>query len=162
MRSLIVYYRLFLFAIGSEFVNEDWIKNQFVCLNEIFRKQMLDYSGSVQMYLHEKAQDLKAAQRIYFHLVDNEENHNFPFTFLVTYATKDEQGRILHMPLKHALVEYQKDHNQLVALLSCLNEVAQKNSLIAQTMQAGDIFYPIQLTSKEAYSLLQSVPDIEV
>ena len=65
------------------------------------------------------------------------------------------------MPLKHALVEYKNDQEQLLNLLSCLNVVAQKNTLIAQYMETGDLFHPIKLTSKEAYSLLKSVPDIE-
>ena len=37
------------------------------------------------MYLQEKSQDLKVAKRIYFHLVENEEDADFPFAFLATY-----------------------------------------------------------------------------
>ena len=149
------------FAIGTEFIDEKWIQNIFQHLNSQFRWDMKSYKGTVQMYLQEKSQDLKAAKRIYFHLVENEEDPDFPFAFLATYATKDIENRIVHMPLKHALVEYKNDQEQLLNLLSCLNVVAQKNSLIAQYMETGDLFHPIKLTSKEAYSLLKSVPDIE-
>ena len=67
----------------------------------------------------------------------------------------------MHIPLKNALVEYQKDREQLLKLLSCLNNVAQKNYLIAEYMNSGDIYHPIRLSVKEAYYLLKSVPEIE-
>lgn len=149
------------FAIGTEFIDEKWIQNIFQHLNSQFRWDMKSYKGTVQMYLQEKSQDLKVAKRIYFHLVENEEDADFPFAFLATYATKDKENRIVHMPLKHALVEYKNDQEQLLNLLSCLNVVAQKYTLIAHYMETGDLFHPIRLTSKEAYSLLKSVPDIE-
>lgn len=149
------------FAIGTEYINERWINNIIKHLNEQFKKDMTSYKGTAQMYLQEKSQDLKAAKRIYFHLVENEEDTDFPFAFLATYATKDVENRIVHMPLKHALIEYKNDQKQLLDLLSCLNDVAQKIGLIAKFMETGDLFHPIRLTSKEAYTLLKSVPDIE-
>ena len=149
------------FAIGTEYINERWIKNIIKHLNEQFKKDMTSYKGTAQMYLQEKSQDLKAAKRIYFHLVENEEDSEFPFAFLATYATKDIENRIVHMPLKHALIEYKNDQKQLLDLLSCLNDVAQKIGLIAKFMETGDLFHPIRLTSQEAYTLLKSVPDIE-
>lgn len=111
---------------------------------------MASYKGTAQMYLQEKSQDLKAAvKRIYFHLVENEEDTDFLFAFLATYATKDVENRIVHMPLKHALIEYKNDQKQLLDLLSCLNDVAQKIDLIAKFMETGDLFHPIRLTSKK-------------
>ncbi len=149
------------FAIGTEFVDANWIENIYHHLNTQFSSEIRSYKGTVQMYLQEKSQNLKVAKRIYFHLVENKEDADFPFAFLATYATKDSENRIVHMPLKHALVEYEKDQEQLLNLLSCLNVVAQKNQLIAQYMETGDLFHPIRLTSIEAYDLLKSVPDIE-
>mgnify|MGYP000196465704 CR=1 FL=1 len=58
------------FAIGTEYINERWIKNNIKHLNEQFKKDMTSYKGTAQMYLQEKSQDLKAAKRIYFHLVE--------------------------------------------------------------------------------------------
>ena len=149
------------FAIGSEFVDADWIEDIYQHLNQQFSLEIKSYKGTVQMYLQEKSQNLKVAKRIYFHLVENNEDTDFPFAFLATYATKDSENRIVHMPLKHALVEYEKDQNQLLNLLSCLNVVAKNNSLIAHYMETGELFHPIRLTSLEAYELLKSVPAIE-
>ena len=149
------------FAIGSEYINEQWIYIQFQKLNHIFSKSIMDYEGNVQLYLQEKSQDLRVTQRIYFHLVENSEDKDYPFAFLVTYATKDNIGRFIHVPLKHALVEFQNKREQLLQLLSCLNEVANENEMISQYMKSGELFYPIRLTIKEAYHLLKSVPSIE-
>ncbi len=106
------------FAIGTEFVDSLWIQNIYQHLNEQFHTDIKSYKGTVQMYLEEKSQNLKVAQRIYFHLVENEEDSDFPFAFLATYATKDTENRIVHMPLKHALVEYKSDQEQLLNLLA--------------------------------------------
>ena len=46
------------FAIGAEYVTADWIKNVFGRLTDIFRKEIAEYSGTVEMYLTEKNQDL--------------------------------------------------------------------------------------------------------
>ena len=77
------------FAIGTEYIDEKWIQNLFEKLNNQFCLDMKSYKGTVQMYLQEKSQDLKVAKRIYFHLVENEEDADFPFAFLATYATKE-------------------------------------------------------------------------
>lgn len=149
------------FAIGSEYIVRSWIIEQIELLNEQFYKQMVQYKGTVQLYLQEKSQNLKVAKRIYFHLVENEGDADFPFAFLATYATKDDQGRIRHMPLRNALIEYQNDRKQLLNLLSCLNDAAKDSALIVQFMETGDIYHPIKMTSKEAYIFLNSVPLFE-
>lgn len=53
------------FAIGTEYINERWIKNIIKHLNEQFKKDMTSYKGTVQMYLQEKSQDLKAAKNLF-------------------------------------------------------------------------------------------------
>lgn len=149
------------FAIGSEHINEGWLQRIYDQLTAVFAEEIRSYEGSVQMYLAEKSQQLQVAQRIFFHLVDHPEDHNYPFAFVATYATKDEAGHIRHMPLKHALVEYQNDRVKLLNLLSCLNKAAEVSNLIAQFMDSGEMFHPIGLKVDEAYQLLKQVPQIE-
>lgn len=148
------------FVIGSEYINEAWIKLMYMRLQEVFAKEISSYQGSVQMYIAEKTQNLQVAQRIFFHLVDYEEA-NYPFAFMATYATKDEKGHIRHKPLEHALKEYKNDRKQLITLLSCLNKAAKISPVIGGFMESGEMFHPIKLTIKEAYSFLQTVPEIE-
>ena len=93
--------------------------------------------------------------------MENEEDKECPFAFLATYATKDKMGRVLHVPLKNALIEYKGERGQLLKFLSCFNKVAEKVNLIADFMDSGEIYHPIRLTSSEAYELLKSVLVIE-
>ena len=148
------------YAIGSEYIDQDWLMHMFDRLQAEFAKEIIAYNGSVQMYLAEKSQHLQVAQRIFFHLVDHG-NEKYPFAFLATYATKDPAGHIRHMPLKYALQEFQNDRMKLVTLLSCLNKAAEVSELIGGFMESGEMFHPIGLRIEEAYTLLKSVPQIE-
>lgn len=149
------------FAIGSEYIDALWIQKLFDHLKAVFADEIKQYQGSVQLYLAEKSQHLQVAQRIFFHLVDHPEDEHYPFAFLATYATKDSAGHIRHMPLKHALIEYQTDRIKLIGLLSCLNKAAEISELISQFMETGEMFHPIKLKVQEAYQLLKQVPQIE-
>ena len=100
----------------------DWIKNVFERLTDIFRKEIAEYSETVEMYLTEKNQDLHVPERIFFHLVENKDDSEFPFAFLATYATRGEDGRVRHVPLQYALTEYKGQREKLLELLSCLNK----------------------------------------
>ena len=93
------------FVIGSEHITRSWIDDIFVKLQEIFSMEITAYQGTVEMYLTEKSQRLRVPERIFFHLVENTEAR-FPFAFLATYATEDENGKVQHMPLEYALTEY--------------------------------------------------------
>ncbi len=148
------------FTLGSEYVTEDWIHRQFEELNRIFTAQMAEYKGTVAMYLAEKSQYLRVPERIFFHLVENREGQ-YPFAFLATYATRDQESHVRHMPLQYALTEYGADREKLLELLSCLNKVAEVSGLIREFVESGELFHPLQLTAEEAYSLLKDVPAIE-
>ncbi len=149
------------FAIGAEYVTADWIKNVFGRLTDIFRKEIAEYSGTVEMYLTEKNQDLHVPERIFFHLVENKDDSEFPFAFLATYATRGEDGRVRHVPLQYALTEYKGQREKLLELLSCLNKAAEVSELIAGFMESGELFHPLRLTAQEAYTFLKQIEEIE-
>ncbi len=68
------------FAIGTEYINERWIKNNIKHLNEQFKKDMTSYKGTKTNVSSKKVSGFKrSAKRIYFHLVENEEDTEFPF-----------------------------------------------------------------------------------
>ncbi|MCQ2462976.1 MAG: DEAD/DEAH box helicase [Clostridia bacterium] len=149
------------FVPGTEYVNEDWIIHIYSEFSRIFRDEIRAFNGTVQMYLAGKSQHLKAAERVFFHLVENKNEPDFPFAFLATYATKDENGGIRHLPLKYALTEYETEKEKLLNLLSCLNKASEVSPLIAQFVESGEMFYPLRLTAQEAYELLCSAQQIE-
>ena len=59
------------YAIGTEFINEQWIREMFVQLEQVFQRQISSYQGSVAMYLAEKNQNLHVPERIFLHLKEN-------------------------------------------------------------------------------------------
>lgn len=148
------------FTLGSECVTENWLKNAFRNLQNIFAEEISNYEGKVSLYLTEKSQHLRAPERIFFHLVESEKD-DYPFAFLATYATKDENGKVRHMPLRYALTEHGTQREKLLELLSCLNRAAESSSLIGEFVERGELFHPLRLTAEEAYQILKDVPKIE-
>ncbi|MCK9181274.1 MAG: DEAD/DEAH box helicase [Fibrobacteraceae bacterium] len=149
------------FAPGMEYVDSRWIQNIWAGLNQEFSKEIGNYSGTVALYLAEKSQHLKVAEKIFFHLVENKYDDEFPFAFLATYSTKDGNGKISHAPLKYALTEYKEDRTKILSLLSCLNKAGDVSPLINGFIESGEMFHPLKFTSAEAFEFLKSVPAIE-
>lgn len=148
------------FTLGSEYVTEQWLRNFFDRLSMIFSQEISRYEGTVALYLAEKSQHLRVPERIFFHLVESNDI-DFPFAFLATYATKDEAGKVRHVPLQYALEEYRKDRNKLLELLSCLNKASEASELIGEFVERGEMFHPLRLTAEEAFKILKDVPAIE-
>ncbi len=148
------------FVIGAEYVTKGWIKRVFSKLNDIFAEEIAGYEGTVEMYLTEKNQKLHVPERVFFHLVENKDEE-FPFAFLATYATKGEEGRVKHVPLKYALTEYKNEREKLLSLLTCLNRAAEVSELVSGFMETGELFHPLKLTSEEAYTFLKQIEEIE-
>ena len=149
------------FAPGSENVNAEWLQILWAKLNGCFSYEIKNYSGTVALYLAEKDERLKVAERIFFHLVENKNDEKYPFSFLATYSTKDEKGSIKHAPLKYALTEYKNDRDKILELLSCLNRAAEVSKLIGEFTASGEMFHPLRLTTNEAWQILRDIPKIE-
>ena len=148
------------YAIGTEFVDAEWIGKMFAGLEKIFQREISRYQGTVAMYLAERNQDLHVPERIFLHLVENK-NEKFPFAFMATYASQRPDGSIQHMPLQYALTEYKNDREKLLSLLSCLNRAAEVSELIAELMESGEMFHALKFTAPEAYVFLKDIEKIE-
>ena len=148
------------FTLGSEHVTPAWIARIFGELGTVFSEEIQNYDGTVALYLADKSQHLKVPERIFFHLVESREA-DFPFAFLATYATRDEGGKVRHMPLRYALTEYKTEREKLLDLLACLNKAAEASELIGEFVESGEMFHPLRLTAAEAYRLLKDIPAIE-
>lgn len=148
------------FAVGAEYIDENWILHIFERLTKVFADEIAAYEGTVAMYLAENTQQLHVPERIFFHLVEQKDEF-YPFAFLATYATKENSGKIRHMPLKYALTEYKNDKAKLLALLSCLNRASEVSPLICGFVESGEMFHPLRLTAEEAYEFLKDVEAIE-
>ena len=149
------------FAVGVEYVDNDWLTKIFNALAEIFRAEILNYKGSVAEYFSSKRNDLKIPEKIFFHLVESKDIANYPFAFLATYATKDANNKVRHVSLINALQEFKDDRQKLLKLLSCLNKAAEVSNLISNFVESGEMFHPLRLTANEAYEILKSIPALE-
>ena len=103
------------FVMGAEYIDKKWLKHVFQRLNAVFAREITAYDGTVSLYLTEQSQRLRVPERIFFHLVENKDGE-LPFAFLATYATKDADGRVRHVPLQYALTEYKNDREKLLTL----------------------------------------------
>jgi len=148
------------FVIGSEYIDRPWLEQAFEHLKQVFCREIKSYSGTVNFYLAEQSQRLRVPERVFFHLVENKDVE-YPFAFLATYATRGQNGQVTHMPLQYALTEYGSDRGKLLELLGCLNRAAELSPLIGELMESGELFHPLKLTAKEAYSLLKQVESFE-
>ena len=147
------------FAIGSDYITDDWIGEVFRCLTGVFSKEISVYPGSVESYLRERNSKVALFGRVFFHLVENKRDPSFPFAFLATYSTASPKDRkSSHIPLQNALLEYRGQDDLLLKLLSTVSSAADQSTLISELVESGELFRPLKFTSGEAYSFLREVP----
>ena len=149
------------FGLGSENITANWLKKIYKKFQKQYEEEIKAYQGTVDMYLAEKNQNLHVPERIFFHLVEQNNDPSFPFAFMATYASKGDDGKIHHFPLTYALTEYKTDRKKLLELLSCLNKAADVCPLIAGFMNSGELFHPLKLSATEAFDFLKHIDDIE-
>jgi len=145
------------FAIGMEYVDDDWILNIWESLLAVFRLEIKSYDGAVVRYFTEYNANINVVGRVFFHLVENKDGQ-FPFAFMATYSTKTVKSkRAVHTPLKNALSEFKGDENKLISLISTVVKAAEKSSFITELLESGELFSPLKLTAEEAYIVLKEI-----
>jgi len=148
--------------IGIDYAGTAFIQNIWRSIQTVFARDIHDFNGSVEDYFQKTSPRPRHIDRIHFHLVEHRNDEEHPFAFMATYTTHvDEQGRMRHLPLKHAIEEYGNRKDKLLELLATVNKVAKKNSLIAALTDSGELFHPIAFTPRDAFAFLNGVPDFE-
>ena len=70
----------------------------------------------VEEFIKAYSPNVHLVGRVYFHLVENK-SEDFPFAFMATYSIRlNRRGMSKHLPLKHALQEYENDNEKLLEL----------------------------------------------
>lgn len=144
------------YIIGLEFINRDWVINILDKFNTAYKNVVEKSQKTPLEYILSKGNFFIIPSRIYFHLVENKDNDEFPFAFLATYTAIDN-GKLMHCPLKNALTQLKSNKNKLGALVSSIIEATKESTLIKKFVESGNIFYPIKLNEYEAYSFLKEV-----
>lgn len=146
------------FAVGMEYIVDDWIVRLWNALFRVFQAEIRNYDGTVSGYLVEHNANLTAVGRVFFHLVENKEEE-YPFAFMATYSTKPNKSkRAIHTPLKNALEEFAAEEKKLLSLISTVIKAAGKSDLISGLLESGELFSPLKLTAGEAYTILKELP----
>jgi hypothetical protein len=146
------------YLIGAQYLNNSFIEELWNGLHRGLAARLESYSGTVTQWFAINGPDIQPAGRVYFHLVESKEGSEYPFSFLSTYTSEEQvEGKARHLPLKQALVEYGESSSKLLELLSTVYRAAESSELIRELVDSGDLFYPIGLTSEEAYRFLREV-----
>lgn len=151
------------FAIGMEFINDEWISLMWEKITDIYRREISSYKGTVKDFLMERNTNINVVGRVFFHLVENKEE-DYPFAFLATYSTENKNAglhKAKHMPLKNALLEYKDDKEKLLQLMSTISKAADKSGFISDLMESGELFSPLKFSKDEAYTVLKEIPVYE-
>jgi len=147
--------------IGSEYLSTELLEAVWVRLNNAFALAIKSYDGTVENFIRTYSPNVHLVGRVFFHLVENK-NNDYPFAFMATYSTGiNKQGRSKHLPLKHALQEYENDNEKLLELLATVHRAAERGPLIADLLETGELFQPFVWTAGDAFSFLKEVPIYE-
>lgn len=156
--ELVEMHKIVPFVIGVEHVNAKWLQAIYKALSQVFTDHIKVYEGTVADYLLHLNQNIHIVGNVFFHLVENT-SRTFPFAFLATYSTgAGSDKKTSHVPLKHALKEFEGQYDRLLKLLSSVSQAAAKSTFVSEMVENGELFSPLQLKSQEAYTFLKEVP----
>jgi len=146
---------------GAEYLTLELLEALWTGLNDAFSLAIQSYKGSVEDFIRTYSPNVHLVGRIFFHLVENKSDE-YPFAFMATYATRlNRQGKSKHLPLKHALEEYENDDEKLLELLQTVHLAEKRSPLMGELLESGELFHPLAWTSKEAFTFLKEIPIYE-
>jgi non-specific serine/threonine protein kinase len=143
---------------GGEYLSRVVLDDLWQRLHDEFRREIRQHKGTVEEFIRQYSPDVHLIGRVFFHLVESRKT-DYPFAFLATYSTGlSRQGKSQHLPLKHALQEYEKDEKKLLDLLTTVHRAAKESALIAGLLESGELFHPLAWSAREAYTFLREIP----
>ncbi len=146
------------FIPGSEYLCENILMLQWNKLSEYFAMEIKSYKGSVEEYFAQLNPEIHLAGRVFFHLVENKDDQEFPFAFMATYlADVKEKEDSTHRPLSYALEEYAKEQKKMLLLLATIKRASKESKLVESLLSSGDIFNPLRWDTKTAQTFLEEV-----
>ena len=131
---------------------------------DVWVRSTLSSLGSMGALLSHYLPHWSQVGRVCFHLAENKNDQTHPFAFMATYASHlSHSHRLQYQPLNKALQEFSGIQNKkaLLKLLAPIYEASTYCDWVKDLMESRDIYYPLAWTPKEAYQLLQSVPELE-
>lgn len=147
------------FMLGGEYLNEEFLMLQWDKLTKQFLFEIKSYKGSIEEYFAELNPEVHLAGRVFFHLVENKSDKEYPFAFMATYlADIKEKENPTHRPLNYALEEYANDSQKMLLLLATIKRACQKSASLQNLMDSGEIFSPLRWDANKAQIFLEEIP----
>jgi hypothetical protein len=149
---------------GLEYLSAAALAGWWADLDALVRAEAAAFPGGVGAYLREKNPAWRVVGRVTFHLAENKRDPDLPFAFMATYASRlSAQGRAQHLPLGRALAEHAgaKNRAALLALLTPVQQAAERVGWVRELADAGDVYHPLAWSAAEAYRFLRDVPRLE-
>ncbi len=144
------------YITGSENVDTVWLEKIIQNLSFVYNKQTSKYKGTIKSYINNKNNDLHIADKIYFHLVENDDI-NYPFAFMATYSNPRKKQKSYHTPLENALIQYEDNIEKLIELISTVIKISEDSELIKTLLESKELFKAIKLNQREATTFLNEV-----
>ena len=146
---------------GVDYLTRELLEDLWRHCSKSFQTLIEHYDGTVEAFFRSYSPETHLVGRVFLHLVENA-NGDDPFAFLATYSTKvDADGASRHLPLKHALQEYEDDRERLLELLSTVYTAARESRLLENLLESGELFHPLSWSSRDAYEFLKDIPIYE-
>jgi non-specific serine/threonine protein kinase len=146
---------------GAEYITKDRLSDLWGRICDVFAARISAYPGTAAAFIASFNPSVHLAGRVYFHLVEDKQ-HETPFAFMATYsAGMGLGGKARHLPLSHALKEYNDDRDALLNLLSTVYRAAEKSALVARLIETGELFHPLGWSAEEALDFLREIPVYE-
>jgi len=150
------------FSQGAEYLTAAWLEECWDGINVFYQSQIKYFKGSVESFFQQFSPRIHLVGKIYFHLVENKDDQEYPFAFLATYAhAVNKTGKSQHRPLKYALTEYENDQKKMLELLATVNIASQKSLFMKELLDEGEIFHPLSWTTKDAFHFLNEIEAYE-
>ena len=150
--------------LGSEYCTVETLKTLWGALDCLVREKISTYQGGLSAFLEAELPHWQQVGKICFHLAENKHDVDYPFAFIVTYASAmGKNAKVQYQPMGLALREYVSAGNtaQLAKLLNPIHEASRLCPWLQDLVESRDIYHPLAWTPEEAYNLLKSVPELE-
>lgn len=150
--------------LGAEYLNPDILQNIFRELSQALALELETFEGDLRAFLEAKKSPFSLVGRVCFHLAEKKNDEQCPFAFLATYSHKlSTQGKVQHLPLKRALLEYagKSNRNQLIQLLKPIQQAVEQSVFLKDLRDSSALYDPQLWTPGQAYLFLKDISIFE-
>ncbi len=149
---------------GAEYLTAEILQTLWEGMDAAFAIELSESNSSLQDFLKRRNPAWNLVGRVHFNLAENRKDERAPFAFLATYTTKlSAHAKAQHLPLGQALREYAGAANKerLLSLLLPVQRAAENCPWLKAMVDAGEIFHPLRWQPRDAFQLLNDVPQLE-